>query len=506
VVVAAVLRLWGIGRQSMWYDEWLTARAASGDLRNLLDYVTGPAGIPPTYFGVMWGWARLVGDGDGALRLVSALAGVALVPVVWLLVRELRLARRVARVAVVLVAVNPMLVWYSQEARPYTLVALVATCSLWALARAVTRGRRGDLAWWVFAATLLVAVHYYAVFLVVMEAGLLLAWRRRELPVLVGSLRRQPRAWTKSLAPAAAVVLGLAPFAARQMARRGQHDWITGQDFGRRLRGVGTGALVGPSVPDHNAWMVVAAVVLGAGVLVAVWGSGRERWLAALATGIGSGAVGLTVLAKLAGVDAVLERYMIGALVPALLAVAIGLGVARLPAAVPVAGVAVVTVASVGVVATVATDADLQRTDWRAVAEAHDAVPTAEGERLLVINVQGYLGQPLLRYLDGARVLPEGEGVQAERIDIVVLQPSERPCNGLIGRDCNLFYLGDPPPEPWDRHFRYEGRTDVGRMTVDRYVADRPFTLTREDVVAPRWDFEWHALVLATGPEPEAPG
>lgn len=129
-------------------------------------------------------------------------------------------------------------------------------------------------------------------------------------------------------------------------------------------------------------------------------------------------------------------------------------------------------------------------------------MPAQEGARLLVINVQGYAGRPLLHYLDGARALAEDEPIAVERIDIVVLLPGRRPCNGLIGRDCNLIFLGDPPPSPVGDRFRYEGRTELARMTVDRYVAARPVTLTRERVVAPRWDGQWRALALASGPDP----
>lgn len=99
MIVAGALRFRGIGAQSLWYDEWLTAEAASGGPTHLCRYVTGSAGISPTYFGLMWGWARVVGDGDAALRAFSALVGVAMVPLVYVLATELRQRRAVALVA-----------------------------------------------------------------------------------------------------------------------------------------------------------------------------------------------------------------------------------------------------------------------------------------------------------------------------------------------------------------------------------------------------------------------
>ena len=208
VALGAAVRLWGLGAQSLWYDEWLTSRAASGDLTYLRGYVTGQAGIPPTYFAIMWVWARLVGDGDAALRSFSALVGVATIPVAYATVRELGRRRAVARGAALLVAVHPALVWYSQEARPYSLLALLGALSLWALARLWTRRGRRDLVAWAVVCALAMAVHYFAVFLVVAEA----------LAVLVA--RRPARRDLLAAGAAAGVVLALlAPFAVRQLPR-----------------------------------------------------------------------------------------------------------------------------------------------------------------------------------------------------------------------------------------------------------------------------------------------
>lgn len=547
VVVAAVLRFWGIGAQSLWYDEWLTADAASGGLRNLGEYVTGSAGIPPTYFGFMWGWARVVGDSDAALRSVSTLAGVAMVPLAYAIAAELFQPLKVARLAAVLLAVNPMLVWYSQEARPYTLMAFLGGLSLWALARAFTRGGRADLVLWVCVATLTVLVHYYAVFLIAVEALALLVVRRPQVPQLIAAVRQRPRAWLRALAPAWVPALAIAPFAAKQVASSGQHQWIADHDLGVRLRGIGTGLLVGPSQPTGRIWMGVGAVVLLAVVLLVVRGNLIERVVSGALAVLVVGPVGLGLVAKVVGLDAVLERYFIFLVVPLVMVVAIGLGASRVPTWAGAAAVAVAVASSLVVVVTVARDADLQRSDWEAIADAHDAVPAAEADRVLVVNVQGYLGQPMQRYLDDASVLGEDERIMVERIDVVVAEDSTRPCNGLIGRSCNFFFLGGMPPavqpgyepvdpaemealaelaeldeeeqealaevagddpepeedeededlEPADVPEWVE-RIELEQFSVDRYELDEPQLMTREDLVAPRWDGKWKALVLVS--------
>ena len=71
-----------------------------------------------------WADSRVLGTGEIALRLPSALAGIATVPVAWAIGRELA-GRRAAIVCAALVAVNPLFVWYSQEARAYELFVLM---------------------------------------------------------------------------------------------------------------------------------------------------------------------------------------------------------------------------------------------------------------------------------------------------------------------------------------------------------------------------------------------
>ena len=69
---------------------------------------------------IEWVDYRLLGTSEWALRLPSAIAGIALVPVAWGIGKEL--ADRAAAIATAaIVAVGPLFVWYSQEARVYGL-------------------------------------------------------------------------------------------------------------------------------------------------------------------------------------------------------------------------------------------------------------------------------------------------------------------------------------------------------------------------------------------------
>jgi len=138
-LVAAVLRFFRLGHQSLWIDEQFTRVAAGvpGPLvwRDLLENVHGPL-----HALAVAGAAALGGSSEWVLRAPSAMAGVAMVPAMaWLATRWL--GRDTVPAVVWVTAGSPFLVWYSQECRNYAFVmlaAVLATASLLALQDRVT--------------------------------------------------------------------------------------------------------------------------------------------------------------------------------------------------------------------------------------------------------------------------------------------------------------------------------------------------------------------------------
>jgi len=138
-LVAAVLRFFRLGHQSLWIDEQFTRVSAGlpGPLmwRDLLQDVHGPLHTISVAVA-----ASLGGTSEWVLRMPSAIAGVAMVPAMaWLASRWL--GRDAVPAAVWLAAGSPFLVWYSQECRNYEflmLAAVLATASLLSLHDRVT--------------------------------------------------------------------------------------------------------------------------------------------------------------------------------------------------------------------------------------------------------------------------------------------------------------------------------------------------------------------------------
>ncbi len=174
VGLGLLLRVPTLDAQSFWIDEAFTVDLLRGGLAEL----GNTESTPPLYYALAWVWSQVAGDGEFGLRMLSALLGAATVPAVFAAGAALG-SRRVGLAAAALATVNPLLVWYSQEARAYALLLVLGTLSFAFFARALHEPRTRVLAGWAAASALALLTHYFAVFLVFPEAVWLLARHRR---------------------------------------------------------------------------------------------------------------------------------------------------------------------------------------------------------------------------------------------------------------------------------------------------------------------------------------
>lgn len=197
--VALAVRWVALTHRELWLDEAYTALVARAESWTGLLRMVAADNYPPLYFLGMRLWVAVFGFGEAAMRSPSVLAGVALVPLVWALVHETGRSLPSgfgpgsgpgARLtAAGLAGLSPVLVHYSLEARPYTLLWALAVGVVIALHRFVRRPEAArERATLVVAAGLTaiaLGVHYFAVLLAPVWA---LTWwtaRGRRLWVLV---------------------------------------------------------------------------------------------------------------------------------------------------------------------------------------------------------------------------------------------------------------------------------------------------------------------------------
>jgi mannosyltransferase len=447
VVLAAALRFATLDLQSFDFDEAITVRAVlDGSLGHVLDTIPETESTPPLYYVLAWLWTQPFGLGEVGVRSFSALCGTALVPVAYGAARELA-GHRAGLITGGLVAVNPQLIFYSQEARAYSLLALLTTLSFWAfLVARRDAGNRGLVLWALASAAALLA-HYFAAFVVIPEALLLLLWRRPRVPAAL------------AVAGVGAVGAALVPLAVSQSD--GRTDWISDFSLGERLRGAVKMSLTGEYDPTSNLQLGLLALVLAAGLVAGLRrGDADERRGTALALGLAA-----AVLVVPLAIDVVARELLTAKnVIPAVPLAAIGLGCAlgaRRAGPAPLAVAGVVCAACLAVALVTMAEPDLRRPDYRAIAEALGRPAPETG-----VFTPYHGSEPIALYAPGAvRAPPEGVPV----MEIELMLPIARGDSEGPARP-------DTPPAP--EGFELAEREDHGTFTRISYRAPQPLTVS----------------------------
>ena len=440
-VLGAALRFPTLDRQSFWLDELVTVSLLDRGLGDVLHEIPRTEATPYLYYVVAWAWGSVFGLGEVGLRSLSALAGTATVPVAYLAGRVL-VSRRAGIATAALVATNPFLVWYSQEARSYALLALLCAGSVLAFGLAL-RGARGGLAGWAAVSALAIATHYFAVFVVAAEAVWLL-------------VRARPR----RQALLACVVPGVVVFVhvPLVLAQRGNGEAVAGSSLAARIAGIPKNLVVGYSFPAEALGSALAAVLVVVGLVLVARLRTVERRGALVAGSLAAAAVLTPVLLALVGVDFLIARNTIAAVVPA--AICVGAGYATGRTGIAVATVLCALCAAVAVAPAV--DTAYGRTDWRAAA---GVLREEDGARAIVVTP--YMNRTLWRpYLPGLDE-PAADAVRVREIAAVGLATE----GGYSAGGLTPPTVGTPRPLPGFRVVRVERRPT---FTLVLYRADRP--------------------------------
>jgi len=180
---AFALRVYKLDSQSLWYDEGVTAIVAQYDLASLAQWTADDI-QPPFYYTLVAGWGRLAGWGEWSLRYPSVAFGLLIVPLLAVLTIRWSRSRLAGVLAGLMAAFHPLLLYYSQEARMYTLLVALRTAIAYCVLRIayaeadrgaqrqISGGEKGtgspsQMLWIVYVALAASALytHYFAVFL-----------------------------------------------------------------------------------------------------------------------------------------------------------------------------------------------------------------------------------------------------------------------------------------------------------------------------------------------------
>jgi uncharacterized membrane protein len=219
IVLGIFFRFVNLDRKIFWTDEVFTALRSSGQTgaaaieslytgkpvafsdmaqhfapmsgTNLMDVVQGIAiedpHLPPFYFLAVRVWSDLWGDTPAVIRSLSAVLGVLALPAMYWLGLELFRSPLTAGISSTLLAISPIHVLYSQEARAYSLWTVLILVSSALLLRSLRRST--PLNWGLYALTVSLGLytHLFCAFVNLGHGGYVLLTERfnRKLGALV---------------------------------------------------------------------------------------------------------------------------------------------------------------------------------------------------------------------------------------------------------------------------------------------------------------------------------
>ena len=167
VLIGAFLRVYHLGTQSIWFDEAYSVGLSSLSVPQIVQAAAADV-QPPLYYLLLHYWMMAFGTSESAVRLLSVLFGVLAIPMIYVVGRQL-FNKETGLVGALILALSSFNIYYSQETRMYSLMALLALLSMYFFWRFLRQSNLVSSVGYVLSTTLLVYTHYYGFFVVIAE-------------------------------------------------------------------------------------------------------------------------------------------------------------------------------------------------------------------------------------------------------------------------------------------------------------------------------------------------
>lgn len=263
------LRVYRLDAHSLWWDEMATAVQANMTLAQLIESLLVDRVHTPLYFLVMHIWGS-IGSSTFILRYLSVITGVLSVPLIYVTGKRLN-GYHVGLTAAFLLAIAPFHIWFSQEARMYSLLALNALAANYFLLRLLHREKWHDWIAYALTLTFTLLTHFLGV-LILIAHYTFLSLHYRHNP---GRFKR----WFMFASIAGALYLAwfLTIFLISTF-EQAAIGWIAPANWYEPLLTLFSFS-IGPGIDPTSFWPYVAFSVYLIGLLAVYWLVGRNKQL-----------------------------------------------------------------------------------------------------------------------------------------------------------------------------------------------------------------------------------
>jgi mannosyltransferase len=384
-VLGAAIRLYRLGQRSLWFDESLSVLFASQPIGvSIQSMLEEGLQHSPLFYILLRPFVSLPAR-ESLVRLLPAAAGIATIPAIGELGRKLY-SRRVGILASAIVALNPFHVWYSREARMYSLIGLLAVLVMICFFH-IVYGRPRARHWIGLSLSLGAALntHPFAHFLPLIQLVFFLVTFRKTYPLF--------RRWTASIVGA---YLTLVPWI------------IIVLRWGNYYGSSGTSRLAVPTDLLSTVWdfsfgsadrlTLWGAIALFAFIAMMVAGFVASRQRSVL--------MGSWLFVPILGafllslhLPMYMDRYLIVAFPAYVLLVAIGVDSLKLPALRIAAGISILTLTAAGLSKVFFGPVERQHANWRVLGQVLSEEADPHRDIIATLHYQDLV--PLHFYYEG---------------------------------------------------------------------------------------------------------
>ena len=165
--LAAFLRFYQLGTQSIWMDEGFSIWFAKMNLHGIIA-ATARDTHPPLYYMLLHYWSALFGDSELAGRSLSALFGILTVFMTYR-VGTVLYGEKTGILASLLLTVSSFHIYYSQEIRSYAFFLLVSLFSVYYFLMLMENYKIKNVILYILSTTVLMYTHVCGLFVILMQ-------------------------------------------------------------------------------------------------------------------------------------------------------------------------------------------------------------------------------------------------------------------------------------------------------------------------------------------------
>ncbi|HEX3074174.1 MAG TPA: glycosyltransferase family 39 protein, partial [Ignavibacteriales bacterium] len=167
LLLAALLRIYGINSESLWFDEAFSVHLSKMNIADLIKN-TAEDVHPPLYYIILNFWEIIFGDSEISSRALSLIFNVLTVYFLYRAASYLY-DKKTGLAAAFILAISPFHIYYSQEARMYSLLGLLSLLSVYYFVKSAAEIKNTALPKYVIFSALMLYTHVYGFWILFFE-------------------------------------------------------------------------------------------------------------------------------------------------------------------------------------------------------------------------------------------------------------------------------------------------------------------------------------------------